>query len=63
MEKYYKYEWDINRLFFAICQLYSLPQIPEYLTLNAPEIGRFLVRMTTKILELREEEESCELEP
>ncbi|CAD8063756.1 unnamed protein product [Paramecium sonneborni] len=62
MEKFYKYEQDINRLIFALCQLYSLPQIPNYLLLTSAEIGKLFVRLSTKILELREEEESCDQE-
>ncbi|CAD8152713.1 unnamed protein product [Paramecium pentaurelia] len=62
MEKHYKYEWDISRLIFALCQLYSLPQIPNYLLTASSEIGKLFVRLSTKILELREEEESCEQE-
>ncbi len=60
MEKHYKYEWDISRLVFALCQLYSLPQVPNYLLSTAGEVGKMLVRLSTKILDLREEEESCE---
>ncbi|CAK65923.1 unnamed protein product (macronuclear) [Paramecium tetraurelia] len=62
MEKFYKYEQDINRLIFALCQLYSLPQIPNYLLQTSSEIGKLFVRLSTKILELREEEESCDQE-
>lgn len=62
MEKHYKYEWDVNRLFFAICSLYTLQKPPNYLILNCADVGKFLMRMTTRMLEMREEDESCEAE-